>query len=54
MKPRPRVKLRDALADSERRVTWADLEAAPDEWRELNERAQHELLRRAHEAEIDG
>ncbi len=51
---RPRPKLLDALAEREVKLNWQQLEACDlEEWLMLSDADQRELLRRAHEAELD-
>ncbi len=51
---RPRPKLLDALAEREARISWEQLEATDlEEWLSLSDSTQRELLRRAHEAELN-
>ncbi len=51
---RPRPKLLDVLAEREARISWERLEAVElEEWLMLSDREQRELLRRAHEGELN-
>ncbi len=51
---RPRPKFLDVLAEHEARISWEQLEATDlDEWLSLSDSTQRELLRRAHEGELN-